>query len=73
MLKRIAEAFDVDIVEFFSKDISFDISTKDKTLVEKIKLLEELDDTLKSSIYTFIDTAIANKKFRDNLSNLLAS
>ena len=72
-LKRIAKALDIDIVDFFRKDVSFDINSSDKTLIEKIKLLEQLDDSIKTSIYTFIDTAIANKKFRDNLSSLLAS
>ena len=72
-LERIAKALEVELTDFFKNDDSFDINTKDKTLIEKIRLIENLDENQKKSIYTFIDTAIANKRFKDNLSDLLVS
>ena len=43
----------------------------DKTLMEKLRLLDSLDDVEKKSIYNLIDSLISKKKLKDNLSNLL--
>jgi transcriptional regulator with XRE-family HTH domain len=70
-LEKIAKALDVEMSDFFKEDDSFDINSKDKTLIEKVRLLEQLDDKNRTSIYTLIDTAINNKKLRDSLSSAL--
>jgi len=42
-------------------------------LLEKVKLIDTLEDKEKQSILTIIDMALAKKRFKDNLSNLLAT
>jgi transcriptional regulator with XRE-family HTH domain len=70
-LEKIAIALEVDIINFFKKDNSYDLTSKDKTLIEKVRLLEELDEKNRNSIFTIIDTAINSKRLRDSLSSAL--
>jgi hypothetical protein len=39
--------------------------------MEKLRLLDTLEDKDKQSLYHIIDTFIAKKKLKDNLSNVL--
>jgi hypothetical protein len=41
-------------------------------LLQKVKLLDELDDLQRNSIYVLIDTAIANKRLKEALSNAMS-
>lgn len=70
-LEKIANALEVNIGEFFKEDKNYDVNSCDSSLVEKIKLIEQLDDEQKKSLFTFIDTAVSNKRLRDTLSNAL--
>lgn len=70
-LEKIAKALNIKVNELFSDDNNYDIDTFDKSLVEKVKLIDQLEENQKKSIYTFIDLAIANKKLRDTLSTAL--
>ena len=71
-LKRIASVFEVSISELLNEenDLNKEINIP---LLEKIKLIELLDEKERNSIMTIIDMAISKKKFKDNLSNLLTS
>lgn len=71
-LRKIAEALEVSISELLSEDqdLNQEINVP---LLEKVKLIEQLEDKEKDSILTIIDMAIAKKRFKDNLSSLLAS
>ncbi len=71
-LRKIAEALEVSISELLSEeqDLNKEINVP---LLEKVKLIEQLEDKEKDSILTIIDMAIAKKRFKDNLSGLLAS
>jgi hypothetical protein len=40
--------------------------------MEKVKLIEQLDEPQKKSLFTFIDTAIGNKRLKDTLNNALS-
>lgn len=64
-LEKIANALNVQVKDFFNDEESFDINSFEKSLVEKVKLLNQLDDKVKSSIFNLIDTAIANKRYND--------
>ena len=49
-----------------------DVHSADKTLMEKIKVIEQLDEHERNSIYHIIDGLFAKKKLKDNLSQLVA-
>ena len=70
-LNKIAKALEVELIDLLSEQDSFDIDSKNKTLVEKLRLIEQLNEEQKNSIYTIIDTAVSNKRFKDNLATLL--
>ncbi len=68
---KIAEALGLSLSDFFRADDIFnDANSHDKTLVEKLQLLDMLDEDEKKSIYTLIDSLVSKKKLKDNLKNL---
>lgn len=73
-LDRIAKALGVTLAELFQSDEIFkDINSADKTIMEKLRLIEQLDDQEKSAVYQIIDGLFAKKKLRDSLSSALNS
>jgi len=71
-LEKIAKTLGVDVpVLFASDDIFKDVNSADKTLMEKIRLIEQLDDKEKVSIYNIIDSLFAKKKMKDTLSSAI--
>jgi len=69
---KVAQALGLDLSELFKADEIFSTTNSyDKTLMEKLRLLDSLDDVEKKSIYNLIDSLISKKKLKDNLSNLL--
>jgi transcriptional regulator with XRE-family HTH domain len=72
-LLKIAKAMKVKAADLFEADNFFtDLNTADKTLMEKIKVIEQLDEQERNSIYNIIDGLFAKKKLKDNLSQLVA-
>lgn len=71
-LERIAKALGISLADLFKADDIFkDANTYDKTLMEKLKLIDELDNTEKKSLYNIIDSLIAKKRLKDNLQSLV--
>lgn len=61
--------FEVSISEFFkSNDINEDVNLP---LLEKIKLIDTLGKDEQQALFKMIDLAIANKRMKDNLQNLI--
>ena len=74
VVAKIVDALKLSLSEFFKADDIFtEVNSYDKTLMEKLRLLDSLDDVEKSSIYNLIDSLIAKKKLKDNLTNLISS
>jgi transcriptional regulator with XRE-family HTH domain len=72
ILQRIANVLDIDVVDFFeAKNNGIEINAVNEPLLQKARLLEELDDVQKSSICNMIDIAIANKRLKEALSNAM--
>ena len=70
-VSKISEALGMNLTELFSADEIFnDTNVYDKTLMEKLRLLDSLDEIEKKSIYTLIDSLISKKKLKDSLQNL---
>jgi|SRR5690554_908558 len=70
-LEKIAEALGIRVVELFSDEKPIDVNSYDKTIVERLRLLDELEENEKSSIYNIIDMAVSKKRLKDTLSNAL--
>lgn len=71
-LSKIATVFEVSVADLV-KENQEDLDNINLSLMEKIKQVEELDENERQSILTIIDIALAKKRFKDNLTNLLAS
>ena len=72
-IEKIANALGVDIADIFnSNKVITDIDSFDKTLVEKIQLIEQLEENQKKSIFSIIDMAVYNIKLKQTLSSALS-
>jgi transcriptional regulator with XRE-family HTH domain len=72
VVTKIVSALGLSLPEFFKADELFtDANSYDKTLLEKLRLLDLLDEPEKKSIYTLIDSLVAKKRLKDNLSSAL--
>lgn len=72
-IEKIAEALDVSMEELFTADKVFkDISSFDKSLVERMQLVEQLDEIEKKSVFSIIGGLITKQKLRQTLSNALS-
>jgi hypothetical protein len=56
---------------FRTDEIFTNVKSSDKTLMEKLQLFDTLEDKDKQSLYHIIDTFIAKKKLKGNLSTVL--
>ncbi|WP_411032419.1 helix-turn-helix domain-containing protein [Spongiimicrobium sp. 3-5] len=70
-LEKIAGVFEVSVAEFFRANNEEDVVNL--SLLEKIKIIDTLDDDEKEALLKLIDIAVSKKKLRDNLNNLIAS
>lgn len=70
-LEKIADVFEVSIAEFFK--IDNEEEAVNLPLLEKIKIIDTLDDDEKEALLKLIDMAVSKKKLKDNLTNLIAS
>ncbi|MFP3803421.1 hypothetical protein, partial [Paraburkholderia sp. SIMBA_027] len=52
--------------------VNSDIDSLNKSVVEKVQLIEQLDEKQKESIFNIIDMALYNLKLKKTLSNALA-
>ncbi len=73
-LQKIAQALDITLAEMFASDDLFkDENSYDKSLMEKLRLIDMLDDEEKKSIFNIVDGLVAKKKLKDTLQNALKS
>ena len=56
---------------FQAEDIFKDINSLDKSVIEKVSLVEQLDKKDKAAFYIMLDTFIGKKKLHDALSRVL--
>ena len=70
-LEKLALVFEVSLAAFFQiDDLEADINLP---LMEKVKLIDSLNDEEQSALIKMIDLAIANKRMKDNLKAMIAS
>jgi transcriptional regulator with XRE-family HTH domain len=71
-IEKIATALNVQLNDFLESDnIYKDINSYDKDIIEKLQLIDLLEDNEKKSIFTLIDSLISKKRLRDSMNNAL--
>jgi transcriptional regulator with XRE-family HTH domain len=72
-IERIAQALGVSFEKLFSAEKVFkEVSSFDKSLVEKMQMLDQLEDNEKKSIFSFIDGLVTKQRVKQTLSNALS-
>ena len=74
-LDRIASYFNttVDEIIHMGEDVPQEVSIEDKTTMEQLKLLEELEPEEKNMVFKMIDTFLTKKKFKDFFNKNIAA
>ncbi len=67
------KALGVDVGELFTANqVLTDVNSIDKSVIEKVSLIEQLDKKEKAAFFTMLDALITKKKLKDSLTNTLA-
>ncbi len=62
-----------ELTKLFRADELFkEVNSKNRTMMEKISLVDALGKDEQQAIFKMIDLAISNKKMKDNLTRLIA-
>ena len=70
---RIAKALGVDLSDLFRADEVFkEVNSKNRSLMEKLSMVDNLGKDEQQAIFKMIDLAVSNKKLKDNLTKLIA-
>jgi len=56
---------------FTADDVFKDVNSVDKSLMEKVSLIDSLEKKERAAFFTILDALVAKKKMKDNLSNVL--
>ena len=70
-LEKIAEALNVTVADFFTQEEIKEVNSYDKSLIEKLRLIDQLEEQEKKTIFSMIDIALSRKMLKDTLSNAL--
>jgi len=71
-LQRIANALGLSIAELFATtDQINEVNAHDKTVMEKVALIESLAEDEKNTLYSMLDAFVGKRKLKDALSNVL--
>ena len=71
-LEKIAKALGLSLSQLFaSTDELKDVNSLDKTIMEKVALMESLNEHEKNTIYNMLDAFVGKRKLKDALSNVL--
>lgn len=69
-LQRIAAVFQVSVADLVKE--SNEVDEVNLPLLEKIKLIEQLEEDERNALLKIIDVALSKKKLKDNLTGLIA-
>jgi len=69
-IEKIAKALGVEVADLVTGE-DLDVNTADKSLMEKLRYLDQLEEKEKNAFFALLDSLIAKKKLKDNLSNLV--
>ena len=74
-IDKIAKYFNMTIDQLvnFEGDIPQEVTIKDKTLVEQVKLIQGLELDEKNMVFKMVDTFLTQKKFKDFFQKNIAT
>jgi len=74
-LQKMASLFDMTTDKILNYDgkVPQEVTVEDKTTVEQMRLIQQLDDDDKQTIFKLIDKMLTNKKFKDFFNKNVAS
>ena len=75
ILDKLAKLFGltIDQIVHLEGDVPKEITVEDKGVAEQVKLIQELDDKDKNTIFSIIDTMLTKKKFKDFFNKNVAA
>ncbi len=67
ILQKLSTIFNLSVDEIInpSDSIPTAVTIEDKTMTEKIRMIDQLDDVDKHVVFSMIDTMLTKKKFQD--------
>ena len=65
--------FTIDELVHLGGELPQEIEIKDKTSMEQLKLMQELDEDERSMVFKMIDSFLTKKKFKDFFNKNVAS
>jgi len=72
-LEKITKALGVKLSDLFDdEDKLADVNSYDASLMEKVKLVEELNEEEKKTVFSIVDAFIGKKKLKNALTNVLS-
>lgn len=63
----------IDQIVHLENDIPKEVTIEDKGLIEQVKLIQELDEKDKKTIFNIIDTMLTKRKFKDFFNKNIAA
>jgi len=74
-LDKIAQYFDITIDELIhmGDDVPQEVDITDKSALEQMKMIQELDEEDKQTIFKMIETFLTKKKFKDFFNKNVAA
>ena len=75
VLNKLANLFGVSVDDILNpdKEAPKEITVEDKTTLEQVRLIQELDEEDKHVIFRMIDTMLTKKKFKDFFNKNVAT
>jgi transcriptional regulator with XRE-family HTH domain len=75
VLNKLANLFGVSVDDILNpdKDVPKEVTVEDKTTMEQVRLIQELDEEDKHVIFRMIDTMLTKKKFKDFFNKNIAA
>jgi transcriptional regulator with XRE-family HTH domain len=73
-IEKIAQALGVELVELVNADDIFrEVNSYDKSIFEKLALVDQLEEKEKSAFFSILDALVSKKRLKDTLTHALNS
>ncbi|MDN3583833.1 helix-turn-helix domain-containing protein [Mucilaginibacter flavus] len=73
-IEKIAQALGVELVELVNADDIFkEVNSYDKSIFEKLALVDQLEEKEKSAFFSILDALVSKKRLKDTLAHALNS